>query len=95
MATLGNYRPFFTHQLVADAKAAPAAAGVDWPHTLCASGLCLKRSDPDPLLVGNPFFVVATTADVVNGHNGIWDDRFQSWLMHVFNRLDANAPPPS
>jgi hypothetical protein len=87
MTTLGNYMPFATHTLLA--KDGTTSDGPDWPQSLCAGGLCLERAEPDPLMVGNPFFVVRTTSDVVDGHNGIWDARFQTWLLHVFDRIDA------
>ena len=95
MTTLGNYDPFFTHKLAERIDKDLPAAQPDSPDKLCAGGLCLERSEPDPLMVGNPYFVVRTTSDIVNGHNGIWDDRFQAWLLHVFDRIDAGAPPQS
>lgn len=83
--TLGNYRRFFTHELVAENEGS-AAGGVSSWDRFCSKGLCLNRADAEH--PNNPFFITATTASILDGHNGIWGKTFRSWMMDLFDALD-------
>lgn len=89
MTTLGNYPEFFTHELAVDSRQNGPALRGDWAREYCSSGLCLNRTDR--LQLYNPFFVATTSAAVIDGHNGIWGERFQAWLWDVFNSLDTGG----
>jgi pimeloyl-ACP methyl ester carboxylesterase len=89
MTTLGNYPEFFTHKLVVEEQGSNGSQRSGWSEAYCSSGLCLNRTDR--LQLDNPFFVVTTTAAIIDGHNGIWGEKFQSWLWDVFNTLDAGG----
>ncbi|NTI52817.1 hypothetical protein G6L94_31320 [Agrobacterium rhizogenes] len=73
--TIGHVDKFTTHQLT-------AGTGIN-PFTFSPSENSLKLN---PSLVGentqqpNPFWVVRATADVINGHSGIWQPPFISFL---------------
>jgi pimeloyl-ACP methyl ester carboxylesterase len=98
--TLGNFEAYRSHSLRRDDK------GVCLPEaplteSFAANGLCLERLpdvvDPDPSKTNrfcpkNPFLVADTTKDIIDGHNGIWDEEkpFREWLFALITALEAS-----
>lgn len=94
LTTLGNYQPFFTHMLSPEVKEGmPEAMALTEEFT--AAGLRLVRlpRDGTPRVVQahNPFLVVRTTSAVIDGHNGIWSDKFRGWLGELIVALEIGS----
>jgi hypothetical protein len=86
--TLGNYSPYFTHSLGANAFPVPNARfNGRWYDHFCTDSLCLERNDLD-IQPGNPFLVATTGKSVLNGHSGIWNEPFAGWLVHFIENVD-------
>ncbi|WP_426208257.1 hypothetical protein [Massilia sp. TWP1-3-3] len=87
--TLGNYGDYVTHTLRKTASAPQQLADARWFDQFCEKTknergneetLCLTRTAQEAQ-PGNPFLVARTDGTILNGHNGIWKDTFQTWLI--------------
>ena len=102
--TLGNFEQYRTHSLfkadVADCMyndRDPAAL----TESFAAAGLCLMRDPPTRddarrnkvRCPHSPFLVVGTTKDVIDGHNGIWNDQFSKWMSELIAELELSRQP--
>jgi hypothetical protein len=81
--TLGNYSPAYTHTLTVSAQ----PGGVDaqqsanyWYDKFCAGAICLVRA-PTVTETGDPFIVAQAPPSVIQGHNGIWSENLQTFLV--------------
>jgi hypothetical protein len=59
-----------------------------WYDSFQAAGLILLRTATRQ--PGNPFLVACTTSDIIDGHNGIWGNRFKSWIIGFLVELDQH-----
>jgi hypothetical protein len=85
--TLGNHKPYLTHRLARVISGNyPATADRFWYDHFEDAGLQLVRTtDRQP---GNPFLVARTTSDVVDGHNGIWEEALRKWMVAFVLKLE-------
>jgi pimeloyl-ACP methyl ester carboxylesterase len=91
-STLGNYVPYRTHSLAAAQCGTGATAVTD---KFQAAGLCLSRNpwtiddekNHKTRCFGNPFLVAGTTKEIIDGHNGIWNEPFSDWLSAFITEL--------
>lgn len=94
LTTLGNYQPFFTHKLLSGLQECARVAST-LTEDFSAADLRLTRlpRDDTPRVVQahNPFLVVRTTSSVIDGHNGIWGDRFRRWLGELIVALEIRG----
>jgi hypothetical protein len=93
LTTLGNYEPYTTHRISLrsdPAPAIPSGARLPWYDDFCSADMCLTRlsADRQP---GNPFMVATTSKEILNGHGGIWESRFQDWLEAFIREADERA----
>lgn len=40
----------------------------------------------------SPFIVALADKDVIDGHGGIWTEKFTSWLSSFVARMDVDRP---
>ncbi len=87
---IGHYEEFTTHRLhkISKGKEGPAISS-DWTQQFCSEKVCLRRMDQSQ---NNPFLVVQSE-DVLQGHNGIWQPEFVSWLMRFLEKVDKRKTP--
>jgi hypothetical protein len=88
-STLGNFAPFWTHQLKSSG-ASSCASGDRLTEAYSHEGTCLERTAG---FAGNPFMVVRTDPPILSGHNGIWEPRFAAWLFGYLDALNKQLPP--
>jgi hypothetical protein len=93
LSTLGNYNPYFTHDLLpATARCLVGSGNDHMTERFCAAGLSLTRRRRDDAIrivqEHNPFIVARTTKAVINGHNGIWAHDFRNWLAEIITALE-------
>lgn len=92
LTTLGNYRPFFTHTLLPQKDNTCGSSLSSMTENYTKAGLCLTRLPEENgklVQLHNPFLVVRTTAEVINGHNGIWTGKFPPWLFGLIQDLEV------
>jgi hypothetical protein len=90
--TLGNYPQYQTHELVTQEGGTCTTASAPeggLTESFRAGQLCLRRTKGSP---NNPFLVVKTSSDIINGHNGIWSEEFRDWLFHYVDELGKQLP---
>lgn len=88
-ATVGNHQPFFTHELSYGAQTEITGfSPVHWFDSFCSGKTCLTRIAKERQ-GGNPFMVVTTGKELLDGHNGIWNDRFTDWLSVFIRRTEV------
>ena len=94
--TLGNYEDYVTHALQRTSAPAPRDKDVRWFDQFCdgsggahgkAESLCLTRTAAEKQ-PGNPFLVARTDGEILDGHNGIWKDTFQTWLIKFIEETE-------
>ncbi|GJE53801.1 hypothetical protein [Methylobacterium thuringiense] len=90
--TLGNYKDFQTHTLTSESKTSCENTGQVTALTegFQKDDICLRRTNS---FKHNPFMVVRTNAEILSGHNGIWDRRFSEWLFSYVEELGKQLPP--
>jgi len=92
--TLGNYAPYFTHELSFQTTKTSEPFNQEaefWYDDFCNGGICLRRnsaSELNQIPPGNPFVVAATNKQVLVGHNGIWEKDFLRWLNAFVKMVD-------
>ncbi|MEH2554479.1 pimeloyl-ACP methyl ester carboxylesterase [Bradyrhizobium algeriense] len=93
LTTLGNYQPFFTHDLSPTKKGNVSTNNLAMTEEFCAAGLRLTRlangSVRRVVQAQNPFVVARTTKAVIDGHNGIWAADFRAWLVELIGALET------
>lgn len=91
LSTLGNYDNYITHTLIFDRKqmivTANRALSSPWYDDFCYLNICLNRRVEDTRQPRNPFIVATTNEQVLDGHNGIWQDTFIAWLAEFFEEV--------
>lgn len=89
--TLGNFKEFQTHTLTRESKSSCHGNGqiVTLTENYSKDDTCLRRTQG---FVHNPFMVVRTNAEILSGHNGIWDERFSQWLFSYIEELGKQLP---
>jgi pimeloyl-ACP methyl ester carboxylesterase len=96
--TLGNYQPYKTHSLLRkDSAQCPQndSKSASLTQHFRALGLCLVRDPPTAddaknnkvRCPYNPFLVAGTNKEIINGHNGIWNELFSNWLSEFITAL--------
>lgn len=93
--TLGNYEGYVTHKLERTSSAARRDTDTRWFDQFCdnsvrghsGDALCLTRTAPEKQ-PGNPFLVARTNGDILDGHNGIWKETFQTWLIKFIEETE-------
>ncbi|MGJ0513986.1 hypothetical protein [Methylocystis sp.] len=99
MTTVGNFSPYQTHALLRGLNSGCTESdNSKISERFFQEGLCLQRI-PNKAYDGdrarpklqqfNPFIVARTTADVIDGHGGIWSREFSNWLFLLVNSLGA------
>ncbi|WP_124262996.1 hypothetical protein [Methylobacterium sp. XJLW] len=92
VSTLGNYADFETHKLTRGSSS--SCEGIYRVAALTESfhkdDVCLRRTQG---FAHNPFMVVRTNAEILSGHNGIWDPKFSQWLFSYIEELGKQLPP--
>jgi hypothetical protein len=93
--TLGNFEPYFTHALFP--SDGTKCSKIDDPENFEAAGFCLARIGREIPVHGgrrfkgvqafNPFYVARTTSELIDGHNGIWNDKFSNWVFYLIEDL--------
>jgi hypothetical protein len=81
--TLGNYSPAYTHTLTEIAQPGDVGAHQSanyWYDNFCAASICLVRV-ATVTETGDPFIVAQAPPSIINGHNGIWSDSLQTFLV--------------
>jgi len=83
LTTLGNYSPAYTHTLTVSAQ--PGGGGAQqltnyWYDNFCAGTICLVRA-ATVTETGDPFIVTQAPPSVIQGHNGIWSENLQTFLV--------------
>jgi len=84
--TLGNYEDYVTHDL----SEATEGSGVWFDH-YCRGKLCLNRRPSAVGQPGFPFILARTNSSILNGHNGIWEEQFQTWLIGFIRAHECGA----
>jgi len=94
--TLGNYQDYTTHTLEIEKFVANKNRELHWFDYFCQEPkigpennktLCLKRTASEEQR-GNPFLVARTNGDILDGHNGIWKETFQTWLINFIEQTE-------
>ena len=92
ITTLGNFPAFWTHDLSRTTE--PVCQGTNNEKGLTeqysAGEVCLRRTEG---FAHNPFMLVRSHSDLLNGHNGIWDAGFTAWLFQYLDELGKQLPP--
>jgi hypothetical protein len=92
LSTLGNYAEYQTHELV-QVEGGPCITGNMTDDGLTesfrAGQLCLRRTNGSAY---NPFLIVKTRSNIIDGHNGIWSEDFRNWLFQYINELGRQLP---
>lgn len=78
LIALGHFSPYVTHCLVPrtdrlTGECADASTRIHWSDDFCTKDVCLRRKAGVPQ-ARNPFMVVTTEKEIVNGHNGLWSN---------------------
>ena len=93
--TLGNYDGYVTHRLERTGSPGRRDTDTRWFDHFCdtsmqghgGEALCLTRTAPEKQ-PGNPFLVAKTDGAILDGHNGIWKDTFQTWLIKFIEETE-------
>ena len=88
--TLGNYEKYRTHKLLIDKDYQLGSWKKEnkWFDHFCNDEVCLIKDSKNPSTNGSPFIVASAEASIVNGHNGIWEDKFKKWLAKFISELN-------
>jgi hypothetical protein len=92
LSTVGNYEKYQTQELV-KVEGGPCTTDKVTEGGLTeifrVGQLCLRRTYGSTY---NPFLVVKTRSNIIDGHNGIWSDEFRDWLFQYINELGRRLP---
>ena len=86
LTTLGNYKKYQTHSLRPKDAGSCGSASNKLSENFVADGLFLirdqKTNENDKIVqLKNPFLIARANASVINGHNDIWNPKFEHWLF--------------
>lgn len=97
LTTLGNYQHYFTHELrirqPGEGHDGDPADTSPWYDNFCSGTVCLTRIDK--LQPANPFLVATTSSDIIDGHNGIWNEPFIGWLINFTSEVGGGSTSSS